>query len=205
MNEISLHVVTNFGDGTVLAPLVVFIAGWTYWCGWKSGAAVLGSSLLGAGLLITAEKLVMIGCGPAIPVFAIHSPSGHAALSAAVYGSLALVTGRQERTPTRYALYLAAAALIGLIAWSRVVLQLHTVGEVIVGLFTGGAMCVVTGTLLSPQPAGLTLRWRPAAAVGSTIMLSFQVLALFRGPPLAIEGWVHGWARILGDAFACSG
>lgn len=58
-------------------------------------------------------------------------PSGHAQMAATLWGGIAIQVGRRG-------VWIAAVALIGLIAVSRLALQVHYPSDVIVGLLLGG-------------------------------------------------------------------
>lgn len=66
-------------------------------------------------------------------------PSGHATGSAAIYGAIALVS----RWGSRRLRYGGAAALVALIALSRVVIGVHYLGDVLAGLAVGGGYLAV--------------------------------------------------------------
>lgn len=76
-------------------------------------------------------------------------PSGHATGAAAVYGFLAYAVARQlTGTRAQFEVAFWALALIGLIAFSRMVLSLHYFSDVAAGLLIGG-FGLVAGFALS--------------------------------------------------------
>jgi hypothetical protein len=70
---------------------------------------------------------------------ALRNPSGHAALSAAVYGSLAWIVAFQAADWRRPTLLLLGALAVAAIAVSRRYLHLHSTSDVAVGLLVGAA------------------------------------------------------------------
>src|SRR6185437_3022152 len=66
------------------------------------------------------------------------NPSGHASFSTLIYGGLAVVVGA-ELAPgwRRAASFGAAGALVAAICLSRVILRVHSAGEVMCGLVIG--------------------------------------------------------------------
>jgi membrane-associated phospholipid phosphatase len=146
--------VTDFGDTAVTVPLALLMASalaaarhFRMALGWCVAILACAGSI--AGL-----KLALAVCGHQSGASALASPSGHTALSTAVYGGFAVVFGAQLERPARHALLAAAAALMLGIAASRAVLQYHTVTEVAVGL--------AVGSLALAGIVALTSRYRPA-------------------------------------------
>jgi undecaprenyl-diphosphatase len=78
-------------------------------------------------------------------------PSGHAMVSIAVYGAVAVVILRRVRTPAaRAALIGGVALLVGSIGFSRVYLGAHYVSDVLAGISLGLAwltLCVLAVTI----------------------------------------------------------
>ena len=177
--------VTDFGDSAVTAPLalltLIFLVvvrqqriavGWTL---------AIGGCAAAIGVL----KLIFGACGPHFPVAGIVSPSGHAAMSTVVYGSLALLIGNGQPPPRRrHALYAAAAVAIVIIALSRVALDDHTPAEVAVGLVVGGGAVAVFRVLLGRHPA-------PSLPLGWLLVCGAGLVALMHGTRWMIEPAVH--------------
>ncbi|HEX8053464.1 MAG TPA: phosphatase PAP2 family protein [Thermoleophilaceae bacterium] len=76
-------------------------------------------------------------------------PSGHAATSMAVYGSLAFVFARARRGLPRVAFALAGGALVTLIGLSRIYLGVHYPSDVVAGWITGAAITIAAWTIAS--------------------------------------------------------
>ena len=103
------------------------------------------AGLIVCGAVTAALKIYFHACP--IPGVALDSPSGHTSMSLFVFGGLTLVTAAQTRTWRRAAVLLLGGLLILAIAWSRAMLDYHSLPEVIIGL--------IIGTL------ALTLFWLP--------------------------------------------
>lgn len=147
----ALTVVTRLGDGATLVAFAVLF----YWFGaetdWRKRGMVMGIAV--AALALNAGLKGILGiprpfvADPALlEEFAVDSPgystpSAHAMGAAAVYGGLAVVmdVGR------RWQRYLVAGALIVAIAYSRVVLGVHYLGDVVFGVALG--LALVAGAL----------------------------------------------------------
>jgi membrane-associated phospholipid phosphatase len=128
--------VTYFGDSAVTVPLSLLVLVF----------------LLAAAVVIGALKLVFRACGSVITTAHIVSPSGHTAMSTAVYGALALLIGGRFPPRSRRALALVAAIVIVAIGWSRVVLHDHSRAEILVGFLVGaGALALFRAMLGHPR------------------------------------------------------
>lgn len=92
-------------------------------------------------------------------------PSGHAQMSAALWGGIAAQL-------TRPAVTAVLAGLVALIAYSRLALHVHFPLDVLVGLALGLASAWLTGATWLRLPTGAALRWGiPAALLGLTLLL----------------------------------
>lgn len=84
-------------------------------------------------------------------------PSGHSAMSMAVYGCLAFALARACRGFPRVACALAGAALVVAIGLSRIYLGVHYPSDVLAGWVTGAAIVTATwllaGRLRAREPA----------------------------------------------------
>jgi membrane-associated phospholipid phosphatase len=110
------------------------------------GAALLLAAFVGAELLNTGLKAAFHRARPHFehplaPVPHSYSfPSGHASVSAAVYGALALLAVQAVRSPwARAAIGASAIGLVAAIGASRVVLDVHYLSDVLAGFSIGVA------------------------------------------------------------------
>src|SRR5690606_38300558 len=71
------------------------------------------------------------------------SPSGHVAIGTGFYGCCAIMLASERSRAVRAFLAIAAALLLGLIAVSRLVLQLHSVPEIAAAFAIGGVSLAV--------------------------------------------------------------
>jgi membrane-associated phospholipid phosphatase len=160
--------VTDFADQAVVLPLAAAAAILLAVGGWRRGA--LAWLLVMTGVLgsLMAMKLVASACGHLLPVAGFHSPSGHTASAAMVYGGLPAIVLRPFSGRVRWALLLAlaAAACIGA---SRLLLHVHTVAEVLAGGAVGVAGAVVLSWLAGRRPP--ELGFRQMVIAGSLIIV----------------------------------
>jgi membrane-associated phospholipid phosphatase len=182
--------VTDFGDSAVTVPLALLTLVFLVSAGqqWLALGWVL--TIGGCAAAIAMLKLIFGACGPLLPLAPITSPSGHTAMSAAVYGSLALLLGARLSPRGRAALNIVAWLGIVGIALSRVALHEHTPAEIAIGLIVGtGAMAMSRAILGREEPPVLPLGWLVLSGVGA--------IALMHGTRWAIEPSPHRLAGSL--------
>lgn len=129
---------------TVLAVTAVAVA--VLWRRRRhTDAAFVTLAFLGAQVLSTGMKLGFKRDRPFFPdplatERTFSFPSGHALVSLAVYGSIALVLARVVSTPARRALLLGGTAVLVLaIGFSRLYLGVHFLSDVLAGYAAGAA------------------------------------------------------------------
>ncbi len=158
--------VTNLGDSAVTVPLAVLTCCFLGAAGEMRLALGYAASIAGCAGLIAVLKLSLAACGLGAGLLGIASPSGHAALSAAVYGSLSLLIGSRSPSAIRPLVYLAGALLVAAIGTSRLLLGAHAVPEVAAGLIVGLGAVAAFHAVLSLRPAAtLPLLWLLAPAL----------------------------------------
>ena len=131
--------ITALGGETVLVLVVLVTAGFlALGRRWLTLALVLGGTISGS-LLVGVFKNLVGRARPAlidhlVDVWSASFPSGHAANSAIVYLTLALILMQiVERRAARLYLVVVAALLVGAIGISRVYLGVHFPSDVIAG------------------------------------------------------------------------
>ncbi len=131
------HLVTDIGDSAVIAGIT--LAGMIYLLQSRCyrSATALAASFVGTGLLIGCAKLLFLGCNGHLADYDIHSPSGHTALSVAVFGTCTLLVSQKQARWRCYALGIVFLLFVTAIAMTRVMLGCHTVAEVVLGGLIG--------------------------------------------------------------------
>ena len=186
--------VTDFGDQAVLLPLAAGIALVFALAGWRRGAAAWVAAVVGTLAVMVVFKLVFLACGHLLPGNQIHSPSGHTAAAAAIYGGLLALAARLATGHGRWTL--ACALLVtAVIGASRLALGVHTGLEVAVGGAVGVCGALVADRLAGAPPPGL--RTRRLAAV--TVL----VLALLHGVHMPAEAVIRSAALDLWPLTQC--
>ncbi|CCG42677.1 phosphatase PAP2 family protein [Magnetospirillum molischianum] len=160
MDEAIWRVITDFGDSAVTLSLAVTVAICLAIGGEARAAVRLLLPIALCGAVAGGLKLLFGSCGGAIAGWVQASPSGHVAMSGAVYGTLALLLARPLPLSARWLTAGAAATLVGLIAVSRVIVQAHSVAEVLAGLALGFLAVALYAVLnRDTPPLHLHVRW----------------------------------------------
>lgn len=127
---------THLGDGTLLVGVAVSL----YWLrhSHRSEYAYVIGVGLGALALVAGLKALFVFPRPPESVWLANEanygfPSAHALGTTVVFGLLAYIS----RIGTRTQRYLGAAALVGIVSLSRVVLGVHYPGDVLGGIVIG--------------------------------------------------------------------
>jgi membrane-associated phospholipid phosphatase len=125
---------------TIVTALVVLVL-------WRAGrsldAGVVVFAVVGISLLVAALKAVYERARPdgGSPIPLPHSysfPSGHAATATVLYGLVGVLLAERASTRLRAAAWLGAATVLALaIGWSRVLLNVHFVSDVVAGFAVG--------------------------------------------------------------------
>ena len=132
-----MRFLTDFGDSAMLLPLSAVVLIWLL-ATRSSGAAIWWLSVLIVfGAVIGGLKMLFFACPPAVDV---RSPSGHTGFSMFIYGSIAAIFAAQRQSRwSRWAIMTAAIMLVVGIAFSRVILHMHSTQETVIGFLTGAA------------------------------------------------------------------
>lgn len=183
--------VTDLGDGALMIALTVVIALYLLVSGHRRGSLALVAALMMSAGAIALLKLIFIGCEARFGLHDIRSPSGHAALSAAVYGTILVLLTQRLPTGWHVVPWLVLLPLILLIAASRIYFTFHTVEEVGLGLLVGLLSVVsVWGILLRRgETPPFRARWASLALVLTLISL--------HGIHIGAESWMHELAMRL--------
>jgi membrane-associated phospholipid phosphatase len=156
-----LVTITDLGDVAVVTAVALVTAAQLARWGNRSAAWTLLFALASAAVGIGFLKLIFIGCGAELFNLRISSPSGHAALSSAVFGVIGAIFARSLQSWLRLVPALLAVLLVGAITTTRVVLGMHSIDEVLVGLVVGGAVLLAAlGLLRMEIPTARPLRLR---------------------------------------------
>lgn len=151
--RVAMANVTALGTGVVVIMVVLVAALFLWLTKHKHSAALLLVVTIGAIVLNGILKGVFRRERPDIfewgtEVFSSSFPSGHAMSAAVVYGTIAYLAGRLQRTHwARVVTAIVAIGLIVLIAASRIYLGVHYPSDILAGMAVGfawAAFCMAT-------------------------------------------------------------
>ena len=193
MNDL-WRLITNFGDSAVTVPLAMLAVGYlVVVCKRLRAGMALASVALGAGLTLLFLKLAFQACLNPLGHGLIHSPSGHAALSATIYGSLALLLSHGSKH--RKLALTAVAVFVLAIAVSRLAVGAHNLAEMVTGLAIGGGFTLVFERK-TRQEAPIKLYRRPLLIIAALTMLATY------GIHIPAEEIIIDWSHDLQSRFA---
>jgi membrane-associated phospholipid phosphatase len=184
-----MNLVSDLGDSAVLLPLSLLLTAalWRYQS-WAAAASFLWATVFCTGVMLLL-KLSFLACG-SVWQAGILSPSGHASMSTAVYGTLAIVSARQATRWQQPMIVLLSVLVIAGVAVSRVVLGMHSPAEVLLGLIVGAsALGIFAFQYYRLNPAELNLPL--------FLSLSVAVLLVLHGAHLPAEQIIRHLASIL--------
>jgi undecaprenyl-diphosphatase len=209
----AMVVVNELGDVVVVSAV---IAATVFWLAamraWRALAYWLGGIVF-AGLFVQVLRLILHVPRPAElygGLSAYGFPSGHMAVTATVYGFLALLVCRELKPTARTAFAMLATILVSLIAFARLYLGANWVSDVAAGLAFASAWVAGLGIVY------MSHQLRPVR-VGGLIAVSLAVLiasgtlhaqAAFRDDMrryavrtgvvrmTAAYWWSDGWSRL---------
>lgn len=177
---------TRLGEAQILLPAALAVYGWTVWRAPASRACAARwlACVALAATLTTITKVAFIGYGIGSATWDFTGLSGHAMFSAAILPVLMrLLTVDQPPQRVRWAVA-AGYGLAAMVAVSRVMVEAHSVSEVI-----GGGLC---GSLASSL-ALASWRHLPQLRVPARMWLGVPaaiVLAMHSAPPSQTHDWV---------------
>lgn len=180
---IDWHIITRFGDLTIMFPIAIAIAGWLLLAG-EQRSALWWSGLFTAGMAMSAiTKIAFMGWGMGIESLDFTGISGHAIRAAAVIPVLFFLILQRKTAPVRWAGVLAGFALAALIGYSRLMVHAHSVSEAVSGLILGSTLSLtfmhICGRLERP--------------VFTPLRIAFSILLLLAAPyakPAPTQRWL---------------
>lgn len=179
-----MQFLTDFADQAVILPAFLALTLTLLATDRRPGA--LAWSLVVAATLgsVFALKVAAQAFPAALEGWDLHSPSGHVAAGAILYGGLAALL-----FPRNGLALLFAAAVALLVAATRLSLGVHTVAEVVVGGTVGLAGVLLIAALAPTAP-------RPEPRLVLPVVL-LTVVGLMHGQRLTAEGFILQVARRL--------
>lgn len=164
--------ITDAGDSGVLLPVALVCAATLWFYHSRQLAWLLLRTVLLACVMIAVLKIAFLSCGTRWQT-GLVSPSGHACLSAVVYGVIGTILSAGRSMPARIAIATAVIGMILAVAVTRVLMGIHTLPEVLVGLGVGGlALLHFAYSYSRMQPLRVDLSTFSVAMV-ATVLVAF--------------------------------
>lgn len=151
-----MTVITMMGDTLVMLALALAMLVWLVWhkayrAAWAAGIVIAAAKvfelLLKAGLQ-RARPTELNYAGADVFSF----PSGHATMSAVIFGILAVLVSHSMGRWGRALIYAICAIVVVMIAYSRVYLGAHWFSDVLAGLLFGTVMMAAFGVAIEAIP-----------------------------------------------------
>ncbi|MCM5703351.1 bifunctional DedA family/phosphatase PAP2 family protein [Larsenimonas salina] len=168
--------------------IVILLAPWTLWLIWQRyGTALLHWALAigGIGLANILFKAWVGRPRPMTPDYLEGSfsfPSAHTSGAVVVYGLAAAFMADGVKSPARrHWIYCGATLLIALMAWSRLMMGVHWVSDLLGGTLLGFAMCAVV-RISYHRFAYRPITQLPWKALGAATVLLMATRVLFFPP-----------------------
>lgn len=187
-----LQWLTDFGDQAVVLPVACAVAIFLAASRWWHGVRVWLLAMVAVLATMLVLKLMFGACGWEAPLARINSPSGHTASAAVLYGGLGALLVRRLDVAGTGLLALALAILFGT---TRVLLDDHTISEVVVGGAVGIAGTVMLRRLMGPPPE----RLRRSGLLVVVLVTAWAV----HGRHLPAEQKIHAFAATRLPGVAC--
>ncbi|MFV0279953.1 MAG: phosphatase PAP2 family protein [Rhodoblastus sp.] len=187
-----LYTITNFGEATLVIPLVcgAIVALWTL--GERANARTLALAFALCLAVTVLTKILFMFVYRGGP---LRSPSGHTALAAFVYGSLAVLAWKQRGAGLlRYLIVALCGAIVLGVAVSRFKIGGHSRTETAFGLFYGFAAVAFLTRRFAWQPHSRANFVMSVAAGLVAVTIVYLVLATGAFDEDAIAG-VANWLR----------
>lgn len=189
--------ITDFGESSVLLPTAMLASGWFWISHHRRLTIVWLLAMGGCSLSMMAFKIIFLTCGHYLLGDLVQTPSGHTAISTLFYGAAALTIERVSPATARHrtAIFVGALIFAFAIGISRILVNAHTPGEVIIGLTVGGIWLAIFATLL--RHSGPALEMPPLAVMISLGVIYGGLLAIsMAGRHMSVEGVLRhvAWA-----------
>ncbi|MGC3984570.1 MAG: phosphatase PAP2 family protein [Pseudorhodoferax sp.] len=182
--------VTHLGNSALLLPAALVLALWLVRTRHAPLALVWALSFGTAVLLVLASKLAFMGWGIGSAALDFTGISGHATVATAVFtmGAWLPLADRPRRLQLAG---IAAGLSVGLLVGvSRVVLNAHSVSEVVAGFALGAAAAALPIGWAAGRTLRLRQRWVPMALAGVLSLLPQM------GQPAETHGLVQKMALL---------
>jgi membrane-associated phospholipid phosphatase len=188
-----IQAITDCGDLAILLPVACVL---TLWAALIRKHAIFVWWLVALALCIGGTGILKIYFFACPLLSDLHSPSGHTSLSTLIYGTLTLAVARTMQDWRRWLAVIAGAMFILCIAVSRIVVQAHSIPEVLLGSVLGlVALSLFVAAYLRDTPTKTYL--------APLMTISVMLVILLNGHELRAEEFLHRIAIYLNVASGC--
>jgi undecaprenyl-diphosphatase len=151
-----MTVITMMGDTVVMLALAAAMLGWLIWhkayrAAWAAGIVIVSAKLFELGLKAGLQRARPSELAYAGADF-FSFPSGHATMSAVIFGILAVLVSHSMGRWGRALVYATCAVVVVMIAYSRVYLGAHWLTDVAAGLVFGTVLMAAFGVAIEAIP-----------------------------------------------------
>jgi membrane-associated phospholipid phosphatase len=189
--------VTDFGDTAITLPLSVLMICFLFFLGERRAGIGLALALAACGIAIALVKLVLQSCGHPLLSIDLVNPSGHAALSTMVFGSLGFLLSHGSTAERRWIFTTSSLTIILAIAVSRLALAFHSPAEVLAGVALGLVALIIFCYAARSLPARREFLW-----LG---LFALVVIGLIHGSRWPIEEVIQSLVHLIRHSVpACS-
>lgn len=161
---------TMLGDSVVLVAMVVVMVVWLAWHRAYRAAIAAAIAIFAGKLFVPLIKLVIQRERP-IDLYngaeSFSFPSGHATMSALIFGVLAVLVSHAMGRWGRSLVYSISSVLVVAIAYSRVYLGAHWFTDVVAGLLFGAVIAMAFAIAIEAIPPR---RIRPLGLFGASLI-----------------------------------
>ena len=179
-------IVTRCADTLVLLPIAAVCLAW-FLCGRAWRMALWWCALFGLGLmLVVASKVAFIGWGIGIQALDFTGFSGHAMRATAVLPVVFYLAAERATPQIRCTALLLGLMLGGMVGYSRLVLLVHSVSEVLAGCVLGGV--VALGFIWQAHPLSQPVRYRGLIVL---VLASLVLTPVLLTEPAPTEHWLQ--------------
>lgn len=176
---------THMGNLFLLFGLAMLLGLWLLSASGFRAALLWGTAFWACVLSLALLKIYFAACP--IEHWYLRSPSGHSAMSLLIYGAMACCAMRDAAAWRQKLVLIVSSLLIGGIAISRILLEMHSGEEVLLGLAVGGVFLLGFCGLYRKLPQH-SLGWqRPLLA-----LLILFLLLKFVMRPISLEAVFQG-------------
>lgn len=182
---------TDLGDSAFAFAVTLLLVVYLFWMQERRAALSALAAFFIASFFIACGKILLYSqCIPVKGLLGLQSPSGHTALSMAVYFTIASIVASSLPKHWRLAPYLVSSILVSTVAISRVILRAHTQIDVLLGFLAGAVAWLISRRLIKGH--AVACPWMPFIVIATG---AFAIFYGHRFPAEKAISWISGLFR----------